>query len=211
MIAEFIQFIFDGFSVGFDVEMLFTKNTKITPTLSVVVIIVIAPIVLLSFMNQTPPENEGDNIPEPPELLEVPVDFVNITIFETSGAMIEANNIRIYVDPYELPSGIYSEYPADLVLITHNHIDHYSLEDIRLVEKNDTLVVFPESMAYNFHLHNNSLGLEAGDSIEYRGINVTAFYDGWSATTKPNGIRQRAFFPFDMPADLNNRAQGAHT
>ncbi|MHA1930194.1 MAG: MBL fold metallo-hydrolase [Candidatus Thorarchaeota archaeon] len=183
--------------------MALSKNAKIGIALVVVTLVVVTPLLLLSYMNQAPPPsdevddsgttNEVDDSEEL-EHLQLPVEEINITIFHTAGAMIEANNIRIFVDPYELPE-VYSEYPADLVLITHTHIDHYSLDDIRLVETNDTLVVMPESMSFNFPLHNNTLGVNSGDSFDFRGINITAFYMYYEPTVAhPKDMNWTSYF-----------------
>ncbi len=48
--------------------------------------------------------------------------------------------IVIYTDPYQLEG----ELPkADLILITHAHFDHLSLEDIEKIKKDDTAIVGP--------------------------------------------------------------------
>ncbi|MHA1481677.1 MAG: MBL fold metallo-hydrolase [Candidatus Thorarchaeota archaeon] len=165
--------------------MAFSKNSRIGIALVVVAIVVVTPLVLLSFMNQVPPLTDDiddsdttDEVDDPyePETLQLPVESINITLFTHSGTMIEANNIRIYVDPYDLPEDVYSEYPADLVLITHSHFDHYSLDDIRLVETNDTLVVLPQRLAPNLPLHDNGMVVNPGDSFDFGGINITTFY-----------------------------------
>jgi len=145
-----------------------TRNTRIALTLIVATLVIITPLLLLSFLYQNPLQDEGD------DTLELPVTSVNVTLLNTAGVMIEANNIRIYIDPYLIPSS-YSEYPADLVLITHAHFDHYRLLDIGVVEIKDTLVVCPESMTEQLERHNNSLGVNPGDSFLFKGINITAF------------------------------------
>lgn len=49
----------------------------------------------------------------------------------------------IYIDPYKIDK---EPHDADLILITHSHYDHYSLEDINKIIKNDTMIIAPESM-----------------------------------------------------------------
>ncbi len=49
------------------------------------------------------------------------------------------NNIIIYIDPFR----INTDEKADLILITHSHYDHCSLEDIKKIIKQDTIVVGP--------------------------------------------------------------------
>lgn len=51
--------------------------------------------------------------------------------------------IVMYFDPFKIEKN-YSD--ADIVFITHDHYDHYSLEDIRKVIKKDTALVLPTSL-----------------------------------------------------------------
>ena len=156
--------------------MVSSRNTRIGLIVVVATLIVLTPIVLLSFQNQTPPTDDiDDNDTEDSAPLEIPVSSVNVTLLHTAGVMIEVNNIRIYIDPYRIPASNFSEYPADLILITHSHYDHYSAGDIGDVQKNSTLVVCPESMTTQLERYNNSLGVKPGDNFQYRGINITAF------------------------------------
>lgn len=49
----------------------------------------------------------------------------------------------IYIDPFKITE---EKHDADLILITHNHYDHYSEEDIEKIIKEDTVIVMPETM-----------------------------------------------------------------
>lgn len=49
----------------------------------------------------------------------------------------------LYFDPLELSA---EPHDADIILITHDHYDHYSAEDIRKAAKKDTYLVLPQSM-----------------------------------------------------------------
>ncbi|MFX1369310.1 MAG: MBL fold metallo-hydrolase, partial [Promethearchaeota archaeon] len=55
-----------------------------------------------------------------------PTPTVNITLLENAGVMIEADDVRIFVDPISLNDTFMDEHPADAILITHPHGDHYS-------------------------------------------------------------------------------------
>lgn len=155
--------------------MVSSRNIRIGLVVVVASLIVLTPIVLLSFQNNLPPDDVDDNDAEDNAPLELPVSSVNVTLLHTAGVMIEVNNIRIYIDPYRIPKSNFSDYPADLILVTHAHTDHYSPYDIGDVQKNSTLVVFPESMTTAFERFNNSMGVSPGDNFQYRGINITAF------------------------------------
>ncbi len=57
---------------------------------------------------------------------------------------ISSENKVIYIDPLEIRE---EKKDADLILITHDHYDHFSPEDIEKVAGNDTVLVVPEKMA----------------------------------------------------------------
>ncbi|MGQ9516916.1 MAG: MBL fold metallo-hydrolase [Anaerolineae bacterium] len=50
---------------------------------------------------------------------------------------IDADKV-IYIDPYQLEAG---EPKADIILITHDHFDHYSPDDVKKLRKAGTTVV----------------------------------------------------------------------
>lgn len=56
------------------------------------------------------------------------------------GFLIEYQNKRIAIDPFKIPKNI---IPVDMVLITHSHYDHCSLEDISKIIKEGTEIVAP--------------------------------------------------------------------
>lgn len=49
----------------------------------------------------------------------------------------------IYIDPYKIDRDYMD---ADIIFITHDHYDHYSEEDIKMIKKDDTIIVAPISM-----------------------------------------------------------------
>ena len=49
----------------------------------------------------------------------------------------------IYFDPFKIKE---ESHDADIIFITHDHYDHFSIDDIKKVEKEDTLYVIPECM-----------------------------------------------------------------
>ena len=68
----------------------------------------------------------------------------NIEVFTQNSIRIRSRVGVIYIDPFQM-----KEEPkdADFVLITHDHYDHFSPEDIGKVCKADTVLVIPEKMA----------------------------------------------------------------
>lgn len=66
----------------------------------------------------------------------------NIEVLTHSSIRITGKSV-IYVDPYNVEG---KPLDADLILITHDHYDHFSPEDIGKVMKSDTKLVVPEKM-----------------------------------------------------------------
>jgi L-ascorbate metabolism protein UlaG (beta-lactamase superfamily) len=99
---------------------------------------------------------------------------IKLTLLENAGIMIEADGLRIYIDPIELPSN-YSTLPADAVLITHPHSDHYNSTIIDMLQKEGTVNIMPANMSTEVALH-NAVGVVPGDTVMVGDINITAFY-----------------------------------
>src|SRR3989338_5668645 len=51
----------------------------------------------------------------------------------------------IYIDPFKIKN-IEKKEKADLILITHDHFDHFSLDDINKIRKNSTIIIAPEEL-----------------------------------------------------------------
>lgn len=66
-----------------------------------------------------------------------------ITVNEHSSIRIQDGSKVIYVDPFHIKG---KPNDADYVLITHDHFDHFSPEDIEKVAKSSTILVVPGTM-----------------------------------------------------------------
>ena len=88
---------------------------------------------------------------------------IEFTLLYNAGVMIEAKGVRIYIDPYNLPSN-QSDYPADAVLVTHDHGDHCSSTMLNLIEKEDTQFYFPAIMT-SFISWYNGTAVKPGDTF----------------------------------------------
>lgn len=67
----------------------------------------------------------------------------NIEVFTQSSIRIQDGDRRIYIDPFQMKM---EPHDADYILITHDHYDHFSTEDIAKAAKKDTVLVVPEKM-----------------------------------------------------------------
>jgi L-ascorbate metabolism protein UlaG (beta-lactamase superfamily) len=74
----------------------------------------------------------------------------------------------VYIDPYQIEGG----ETADVILITHDHYDHLSMEDIEKVRGSKTVIVVPESASGS--IKGNVKTMKAGDRIEVEGIEIQA-------------------------------------
>jgi L-ascorbate metabolism protein UlaG (beta-lactamase superfamily) len=73
----------------------------------------------------------------------------------------------VYIDPWKLKR---SQPKADLILITHDHYDHFSKEDILNLTKSDTVVVAPPSVTKQ--LQGNTRAARPNDSLTAAGIQI---------------------------------------
>ena len=79
----------------------------------------------------------------------------------------------IYIDPLEIPD---DKNDADYILITHDHYDHFSPEDIRKVAKSGSVLVVPEKMAAKAQEVSGSVGrIETVKPAVYREISDLEF------------------------------------
>ena len=100
---------------------------------------------------------------------------IKFTLLYNAGVMIEAQGLRIYIDPINLTSSEFRNKKADAILITHHHGDHYQPSNISMLQKENTLNVFPAIMSQEINDH-NGMGVNPGDTFMVGSINVTCFY-----------------------------------
>lgn len=72
----------------------------------------------------------------------------------------------IYIDPWRLEN----PEPADLILITHEHHDHFSADDVEKTRDADT--VFVTTSAVAAQLQGNVRIVKAGDTVEVQGVAI---------------------------------------
>lgn len=81
---------------------------------------------------------------------------------------IDGDDRIIYIDPYKIAGGA----KADIILITHDHSDHASPEDIAKILKDDTVIVAPSAAAAKFSTKVQVV--KPSDNVDVRGISVEA-------------------------------------
>jgi L-ascorbate metabolism protein UlaG (beta-lactamase superfamily) len=80
---------------------------------------------------------------------------------------IEAPGCVVYVDPWKLKA---KAAPAALVLITHEHHDHFSPEDLDKIRTPDTTIV--SIAAVTAKLSGDLRTVQAGDRLTVKGIDI---------------------------------------
>jgi len=82
---------------------------------------------------------------------------------------IETGDRVIYIDPWQLGA---DAPPADLILITHDHGDHCSPEDVAKIQQNDTTIVTVATCAPK--LKGDLQIVQPGDKLTVKGIPIEA-------------------------------------
>ncbi len=67
----------------------------------------------------------------------------NIEVFTQNSIRIKDGDRTVYIDPFRMKT---EPQDADIILITHDHYDHFSPEDIARTAGKDTVLVVPEKM-----------------------------------------------------------------
>ena len=97
----------------------------------------------------------------------------NIEVNTQNSIRIASRVGVIYVDPLEIPD---ERHDADYILITHDHYDHFSPEDIRKVVKAGCILVAPEKMAGKAQEVSDAVGrIDTVKPSIYREINGLEF------------------------------------
>jgi len=76
------------------------------------------------------------------------------------------NDLVIYIDPYKISD----TEKADIILITHDHYDHLSLQDIKKIQKEETDIIIPSAAIEG--VSGNVKEINPGDSITVKGIDI---------------------------------------
>lgn len=105
---------------------------------------------------------------------------------------------KVYFDPFKVEG---TPADADLILVTHDHFDHFSPADIARVRKAGTVIVTPASTAGEVA----KLGFEEsrimapGDKLEVLGLTIEAVAS--YNTNKPNHPRKNNWLGYILTMD----------
>jgi L-ascorbate metabolism protein UlaG (beta-lactamase superfamily) len=92
----------------------------------------------------------------------------NISWLGHDGFLIKGDGKAIVIDPFQVKEC----EPADIILVTHEHYDHCSPEDIKKIQKGSTVIVTEANSANK--LSGNVLVVKPGDKLTVSGIPIEA-------------------------------------
>jgi L-ascorbate metabolism protein UlaG (beta-lactamase superfamily) len=122
-----------------------------------------------------------------------------------AGFRVRVGRATVYIDPYRVPEGA---PPADLILITHGHYDHFSPQDVERLTTRETWLVGPAAVAERVSGQVHRIGPgEILDDELVRGVHVKAVAAYNTSKRDPDG---HPFHPRDagwVGYELNVRGE----
>ena len=98
------------------------------------------------------------------------IEGIQIERLNHSSFKIKKDKV-IYIDPFK----INDSEKADLILITHEHFDHFSIEDIRKVIDTKTIIVATNDCASKLNKFENQIKIaNPGSKLKILGIKIEA-------------------------------------
>jgi L-ascorbate metabolism protein UlaG (beta-lactamase superfamily) len=121
--------------------------------------------------------DDSDEIFEYDDALMAPLDSLveGIEWLGHASFLIDTGPI-IYIDPYDISEAFAKTLPkADIVLVTHDHPDHFSPEVLKLISKPATVVVSIKAVTENLPKEiKHSRTIAPGDTLTLEGVGIEA-------------------------------------
>lgn len=91
-----------------------------------------------------------------------------------AGFKITYESKRIYIDPYKLSKEHENVSDADIVLITHNHFDHLSIEDLKNIVNETTVIVSAQECLSQLKSLNvkESIGIDPRNNVKVNDLKI---------------------------------------
>lgn len=88
--------------------------------------------------------------------------------------LVTPDNKVVYIDPYKISEVHHKKNDAEIVLISHNHFDHLSIEDLRHVINEKTMIIAASECIEKLKQEGfkNVKNVEPGQTIEERGVSI---------------------------------------
>jgi L-ascorbate metabolism protein UlaG (beta-lactamase superfamily) len=86
-----------------------------------------------------------------------------------AGFVFRLSGKTVYLDPYRIGG---EAPPADVVLVTHDHYDHFSPDDLGRIAGERTTIVAPATVTEQ--IKGRAVSISAGETVEVDGIEVEA-------------------------------------
>ncbi len=104
----------------------------------------------------------------------VKIGSVTIEWLGHSGSLLDGDGKNIYIDPFDLSEEPDFDDKADILLITHEHFDHCSPEDIKKVRRSDSTTLIPENLSLQFKGDAKRIaeGDVLADGLEIKGTRI---------------------------------------
>jgi L-ascorbate metabolism protein UlaG (beta-lactamase superfamily) len=96
--------------------------------------------------------------------------------FRIVGLDNNSNRKTIYIDPYQLSKIDHNKNNADILLISHNHYDHFSFDDLKqVISKRTSIVAAKECLEQLTEVDVMEVkGVQPGDKLTVQGIPIEA-------------------------------------